>query len=78
MRGTWGARVFGPSAVERSRSCNDAGMNRLADSQSPYLLQHASNPVDWWPWGEAAMTEAERRNVPVFLSVGYSSCHWCQ
>ncbi|RPK76362.1 DUF255 domain-containing protein [Streptomyces sp. P8-A8] len=53
-------------------------MNRLADSQSPYLLQHASNPVAWWPWGEAAMTEAERRDVPVFLSVGYSSCHWCQ
>ncbi|GAA1309161.1 thioredoxin domain-containing protein [Streptomyces sanglieri] len=52
-------------------------MNRLADSQSPYLLQHASNPVAWWPWGEAAMTEAERRDVPVFLSVGYSSCHWC-
>ncbi|WP_327155018.1 thioredoxin domain-containing protein [Streptomyces tubercidicus] len=52
-------------------------MNRLADSQSPYLLQHASNPVDWWPWGEEAMTEAKRRDVPVLLSVGYSACHWC-
>ncbi|WP_432064812.1 thioredoxin domain-containing protein [Streptomyces sp. C10-9-1] len=52
-------------------------VNRLADSQSPYLLQHASNPVDWWPWGEEAMQEAKRRDVPVFLSVGYSSCHWC-
>ncbi|GAA0487571.1 thioredoxin domain-containing protein [Streptomyces olivaceiscleroticus] len=52
-------------------------MNRLASSQSPYLLQHASNPVDWWPWGEAAFDEARRRGVPVLLSVGYSSCHWC-
>ena len=52
-------------------------MNRLADSQSPYLLQHAENPVDWWPWGEEAFAEARRRDVPVLLSVGYSSCHWC-
>ncbi|WP_413801080.1 thioredoxin domain-containing protein [Streptomyces iranensis] len=52
-------------------------MNRLASSQSPYLLQHATNPVDWWPWGEEAFAEAERRNVPVLLSVGYSACHWC-
>lgn len=59
----------------RTRPCDDAGMNRLADSQSPYLLQHASNPVDWWPWGEEAMTEAKRRDVPILLSVGYASCH---
>ncbi|MBL1117254.1 thioredoxin domain-containing protein [Streptomyces sp. 110] len=52
-------------------------MNRLAGSQSPYLLQHAANPVDWWPWGEEAFAEAERRGVPVLLSVGYSACHWC-
>ncbi|MER0447952.1 thioredoxin domain-containing protein [Streptomyces sp. Edi4] len=52
-------------------------MNRLADSQSPYLLQHAANPVDWWPWGDEAFADARRRGVPVFLSVGYSSCHWC-
>ncbi|MFE2182943.1 thioredoxin domain-containing protein [Streptomyces sp. NPDC059455] len=52
-------------------------MNRLAGSQSPYLLQHAANPVDWWPWGEEAFAEAERRSVPVLLSVGYSACHWC-
>ncbi|MFF9351375.1 thioredoxin domain-containing protein [Streptomyces sp. NPDC014734] len=52
-------------------------MNRLADSQSPYLLQHADNPVDWWPWEPAAFEEARRRDVPVFLSVGYSACHWC-
>ncbi|MFE9373662.1 thioredoxin domain-containing protein [Streptomyces sp. NPDC006711] len=52
-------------------------MNRLAHSQSPYLLQHAANPVDWWPWGDEAFADARRRGVPVFLSVGYSSCHWC-
>ncbi|MGW2618074.1 thioredoxin domain-containing protein [Streptomyces sp. NPDC001500] len=52
-------------------------MNRLADVTSPYLLQHADNPVDWWPWGSAAFEEAKRRDVPVLLSVGYSACHWC-
>ena len=51
--------------------------NRLADALSPYLQQHAENPVDWWPWGEAAFAEARRRDVPVFLSVGYATCHWC-
>ena len=51
--------------------------NRLADETSPYLLQHAENPVDWHPWGDEAFAEAERRDVPIFLSVGYSSCHWC-
>ncbi len=51
--------------------------NRLADAHSPYLLQHAANPVDWWPWGDAAFAEARRRDVPVFLSVGYAACHWC-
>ncbi|MEU9415573.1 thioredoxin domain-containing protein [Streptomyces sp. NPDC048272] len=52
-------------------------MNRLAGVTSPYLLQHADNPVDWWPWGPEAFEEARRRNVPVLLSVGYSACHWC-
>ena len=52
-------------------------MNRLKDSTSPYLLQHADNPVDWWPWSEAAFAEAARRDVPVMLSVGYAACHWC-
>ncbi|MGQ0848071.1 MAG: thioredoxin domain-containing protein [Actinomycetota bacterium] len=51
--------------------------NRLASSTSPYLLQHAENPVDWFEWGEEAFAEAARRDVPVLLSVGYSSCHWC-
>ncbi|MFC8172931.1 thioredoxin domain-containing protein [Streptomyces sp. NPDC012438] len=52
-------------------------MNRLAGVTSPYLLQHADNPVDWWPWGPEAFEEAKRRDVPVLLSVGYSACHWC-
>jgi uncharacterized protein YyaL (SSP411 family) len=52
-------------------------MNRLAGVTSPYLLQHADNPVDWWPWSPEAFEEARRRDVPVFLSVGYSACHWC-
>jgi|SoiMethySBSTD1v2_1073268.scaffolds.fasta_scaffold21252_3 uncharacterized protein len=52
-------------------------MNRLADATSPYLLQHADNPVDWWPWSDEAFEEARRRDVPVLLSVGYAACHWC-
>ncbi|MFE2339828.1 thioredoxin domain-containing protein, partial [Streptomyces sp. NPDC059431] len=51
--------------------------NRLANETSPYLLQHADNPVDWWPWSPEAFAEARERGVPVLLSVGYSSCHWC-
>jgi uncharacterized protein YyaL (SSP411 family) len=51
--------------------------NRLAEEQSPYLLQHAHNPVDWYPWGEAAFERARQENKPIFLSIGYSTCHWC-
>ena len=51
--------------------------NRLAEESSPYLLQHAENPVDWHPWGTEAFDEARRRDVPVLLSIGYSACHWC-
>ncbi len=51
--------------------------DRLAHATSPYLLQHAGNPVDWWPWSEAAFRAAAERDVPVLLSVGYSACHWC-
>jgi uncharacterized protein len=52
-------------------------MNRLSGATSPYLLQHADNPVDWWPWCQDAFAEARRRDVPVLLSVGYAACHWC-
>jgi uncharacterized protein YyaL (SSP411 family) len=51
--------------------------NRLADSTSPYLRSHAANPVDWWPWSEDAFAEATRRDVPVLISIGYATCHWC-
>ncbi len=52
-------------------------LNRLANETSPYLLQHKENPVDWYPWGEEAFAEAKRRDVPVLVSIGYSTCHWC-
>jgi len=52
-------------------------MNRLKDETSPYLLQHADNPVDWYPWGEEAFEVAQENDKPILLSVGYSSCHWC-
>ncbi|MBI1977466.1 MAG: thioredoxin domain-containing protein [Candidatus Omnitrophica bacterium] len=52
-------------------------VNRLAKEKSPYLLQHAHNPVDWFPWGEEAFEKARRENKPIFLSIGYSTCHWC-
>ncbi len=51
--------------------------NRLAREASPYLLQHAQNPVDWFPWGDEALAEARTRDVPILLSIGYSACHWC-
>ena len=54
-----------------------SGQNRLAQESSPYLRQHADNPVDWYPWGDEAFATARERDVPILLSVGYSSCHWC-
>src|SRR3954453_9175677 len=51
--------------------------NRLAAEKSPYLLQHAHNPVDWHPWGAAAFEKARLEDKPIFLSIGYSTCHWC-
>ncbi len=53
------------------------GKNRLADETSPYLLQHADNPVDWYPWCPDALTKAREENKPILLSIGYSACHWC-
>jgi len=63
----------------RSRETSDGGgaVNRLASEASPYLRQHADNPVDWYPWGDEAFTRARTEDRPVLLSVGYSSCHWC-
>lgn len=56
---------------------NDKVPNRLIHENSPYLLQHAYNPVDWYPWCEEAFEKAMKEDKPIFLSVGYSSCHWC-
>jgi len=51
--------------------------NRLGHENSPYLLQHAENPVDWFPWGDEAIEIAENEDKPIFLSIGYAACHWC-
>ncbi|HXO93855.1 MAG TPA: thioredoxin domain-containing protein, partial [Candidatus Acidoferrum sp.] len=72
----------GPTPVDAQRSESAATKtsehtNRLAHEKSPYLLQHAHNPVDWYPWGEEAFAKARRESKPIFLSVGYSTCHWC-
>jgi uncharacterized protein len=70
----------GPAYVPRTHHLVGAApkyTNRLILEPSPYLLQHAHNPVDWRPWGEEAFAEAKRLNRPIFLSVGYSTCHWC-
>ncbi len=65
--------VFGVIAVLK----DNRRQNRLASETSPYLLQHADNPVDWFPWGDEAFEKARREDKPIFLSVGYSTCHWC-
>jgi hypothetical protein len=69
-----------PAVLRRSQSAateEREHTNRLAHEKSPYLLQHAHNPVDWYPWGEEAFAKARHENKPIFLSVGYSTCHWC-
>jgi hypothetical protein len=74
-------RAKGPSYAPRTHHLDAAGRprftNRLVLERSPYLLQHAHNPVSWYPWGDEAFEEARRSGRPVFLSVGYSTCHWC-
>ena len=61
----------------RKRLASGEKANRLIDEQSPYLLQHAFNPVEWYPWGEEAFAKAKKEDKPIFLSIGYSTCHWC-
>ncbi|MDK2916797.1 MAG: uncharacterized protein PWR25_1354 [Euryarchaeota archaeon] len=70
------ARGYDPEAPETSVR-ERSPPNRLASEQSPYLLQHAHNPVDWYPWGEEAFSRAREEGKPIFLSIGYSACHWC-
>src|SRR5262249_54114771 len=60
-----------------SASASGHTTNRLAGETSPYLLQHAANPVDWYPWGPEALARARAEDKPIFLSIGYSACHWC-
>jgi uncharacterized protein len=67
------ARVTAEGVPEESQQA----ANRLANEKSPYLLQHAQNPVEWFPWGKEAFEKARRENRPIFLSIGYSTCHWC-
>src|ERR671931_2058196 len=62
---------------ESAGHSNSSKPNRLAKETSPYLLQHACNPVDWHPWGEEALQKAKNDDRPIFLSIGYSACHWC-
>jgi uncharacterized protein YyaL (SSP411 family) len=73
--------ALGPAYVPRTRHLDANGRprftNRLILEPGPYLRQHAHNPVDWQPFGDAAFAEAVARGVPVFLSGGYSTCHWC-
>src|SRR5947208_14488726 len=63
--------------ISAAEATNPAHTNRLAKEKSPYLLQHAHNPVDWFPWGPEAFEKAKKENKPILLSIGYSTCHWC-
>jgi uncharacterized protein YyaL (SSP411 family) len=65
------------AAAEQIKSADSMHTNRLIHEKSPYLLQHADNPVDWYPWGEEAFAKARRGNRSIFLTVVYSTCHWC-
>ena len=60
-----------------NRNKSNSRTNRLINESSPYLLQHANNPVDWYAWGEDALQRAKKEDKPIFLSIGYSACHWC-
>ena len=69
---------FGSSDTAKQTTSNQSVKpNRLINESSPYLLQHATNPIDWFPWGPEAFDKARREDKPVFLSIGYSTCHWC-
>ncbi|HEU5347641.1 MAG TPA: thioredoxin domain-containing protein [Ktedonobacterales bacterium] len=66
-----------PETADDARETGQTHVNRLISESSPYLLQHAHNPVDWYPWGEEAFEKARAKDRPVLLSIGYSACHWC-
>ncbi len=71
------AAMIGACMNHAAESDSPTKKNRLADTKSPYLLQHADNPVDWYPWGPEAFAKAEADDKPIFLSIGYATCHWC-
>lgn len=70
FRGTVGSKGIDSMAMNRRP-------NRLIHEASPYLQQHAHNPVDWYPWGTEALERSKQEDKPIFLSIGYSACHWC-
>jgi len=72
-----GALMTNASSPESPTAKSSRGSNHLAGEKSPYLLQHADNPVDWYPWGEEAFAKAKKEGKPIFLSIGYATCHWC-
>src|SRR5207245_11752619 len=73
-----GGPARGDALVRRGAHAEVRGpMNRLAEETSPYLLQHADNPVDWYAWGPEALERARAEDRPILLSIGYSACHWC-
>jgi uncharacterized protein YyaL (SSP411 family) len=69
--------LLGALMTHASSTEPPTGKNHLSDSKSPYLLQHADNPVEWYPWGEEAFARAKKEGKPIFLSIGYATCHWC-
>ena len=71
------APIRKPAKMENTEMTNESAPNHLANEKSPYLLQHAFNPVDWYPWGERAFEKARKENKPILVSIGYSTCHWC-
>ncbi|TLZ45749.1 MAG: thioredoxin domain-containing protein [Gammaproteobacteria bacterium] len=83
LRAVTGSVVFaivpwlGSAAPAAAVAQTSAFTNRLIDSNDPYLLLHAHNPVDWYPWGPEALAKAKQENKPIFVSIGYSTCFWC-
>jgi len=77
LEATYNSSPFFRSPLRKAAMTKYAHTNRLIQETSPYLRQHAHNPVDWYPWGEEALDKARRENKPILLSIGYSACHWC-
>src|SRR6056297_2743497 len=73
----WAQRTDRQTGQQNDQEQAPMHTNRLIDETSPYLLQHAHNPVDWYPWGDAAFEKARKENKLVLVSIGYSACHWC-